>query len=134
MVTFAVVIVAAVVAVGVAMWLVNRRNSQFDALLARRKATARISTKAEFVDGRNHIPVALTLDPAQIYYENTDLEAALDIDRIDEIEYSSDLVTGEEPKGKVLRLRTHGRAVEFVMPHAAAMQWSELLPARRMGE
>lgn len=134
MVTFAVVLVTAVVVAGVAYWMMKRRDSEFDVLIARRKQTAKISSKAELVDGRNHIPVALTLDPAQIYYENTDLEAALDIDRIDEVEYGSELVTGETAKGSVLRLRSHGRAVEFVLNPIAARQWSELLPARRMGD
>lgn len=134
MVTFTVVVLTAVVVAGVAYWMAKRRDSMFDVLMARRKATAKISSKAELVDGRNHIPVALTLDPAQIYYENTDLEAALDIDRIDEVEYGSELVTGEPAKGSVLRLRSNGRAVEFVLNPIAARQWSELLPARRMGD
>ncbi|MFZ2493725.1 MAG: hypothetical protein WA208_19770 [Thermoanaerobaculia bacterium] len=134
MVTFAVVVLTAVVVAGVAFWMMKRRDSVFDVLIAKRKTTSRISSKAELVDGRNHIPVALTLDPAQIYYENTDLEAALDIDRIDEVEYGSELVTGETARGSVLRLRAHGRAVEFVLNPIAARQWSELLPARRMGD
>lgn len=58
----------------------------------------------------------------------------LDIDQIDEVEYGSDLLTGGIASGAVLRLRAHGRAIEFVLDLATANKWSELLPPHRMDQ
>jgi hypothetical protein len=112
----------------------SRLNDGFDLILTRHRPTAKVSSRAELVDGRNHIPVALTLEQQHIYYENSDLDATLDIDQIDEVEYSSDLLTGGIATGAVLRLRAHGRAIEFVLDMAAARRWSELLPPHRMDQ
>lgn len=112
----------------------SRVNDGFDLILTRHRPTAKVSSRAELVDGRNHIPVALTLEQQHIFYENSDLDATLDIDQIDEVEYGSDLLTGGIATGAVLRLRAHGRAIEFVLDMATARRWSELLPPHRMDQ
>lgn len=112
----------------------SRLNDGFDLILTRHRPTAKVSSRAELVDGRNHIPVALTLEQQHIFYENRDLDATLDIDQIDEVEYGSDLLTGGIATGAVLRLRAHGRAIEFVLDMATARRWSELLPPHRMDQ
>jgi len=91
-----------------------------------------IVSHAQLIDGRNHIAVALTLESRQIVYGNADIEESIDIVQIDEVEYGSDLVTGGIADGAVLRLRSHGRAIEFVIDMASAERWSSLLPPHRI--
>ena len=86
------------------------------------------------IDGRNNIPVALTLERQQIIYGNGDLNGSIEIGQIDEVEYDSDLVTGGIAQGAVLRLRAHGRALEFVLDMTSAERWSLLLPPHRLDE
>jgi hypothetical protein len=112
----------------------SRLNDTFEVILSRHRPTAKVSSRADLVDGRNHIPVALTLEKERIYYENPDLDAMLDIDQIDEVEYGSDLLTGGIATGAVLRLRAHGRAIEFILDMATARRWSELLPPHRLDQ
>jgi len=129
-------LILGVAALAVLVWWYRRSrvNDAFELILSRHRSTAKVSSRAELVDGRNHIPVALTLEQLAIYYENTDLDAMLDIDQIDEVEYGSDLLTGGIATGAVLRLRAHGRAIEFVLDMATARRWSELLPPHRMDQ
>jgi hypothetical protein len=129
-------LLAAVVALVALVWWYrrSRANDSFEGIIARRRKTAKISSRAELVDGRNHIPVALTLDQGCIYYENSDLDASLELDRLDEVEYASELLAGTASDGTVLRLRSHGRAVEFVLDLASAEKWSQLLPPHRIDE
>jgi hypothetical protein len=129
-------LILGVAALAVLVWWYRRSrvNDAFELILSRHRSTAKVSSRAELVDGRNHIPVALTLEQLSIYYENTDLDAMLDIDQIDEVEYGSDLLTGGIATGAVLRLRAHGRAIEFVLDMATARLWSELLPPHRMDQ
>lgn len=112
----------------------SRVNDTFEVILSRHRPTAKVSSRADLVDGRNHIPVALTLEKERIHYENPDLDAMLDIDQIDEVEYGSDLLTGGIATGAVLRLRAHGRAIEFILDMATARRWSELLPPHRLDQ
>ena len=133
--SFPILALAAAALIALAWWYRrSRANDSFDGIIARRKKTAMISSRAELVDGRNHIPVALTLDQGSIYYENADLDASLEVDRLDEVEYASDLLTGTISGGKVLRLRGHGRAVEFILDLASAEKWSQHLPPHRIDE
>lgn len=130
-----VVAVALVALVALVWWYRRlRTNDSFDGMILRHRPTAKISSRAELVDGRNHIPVALTLEQGRIFYENADLDATLDIDQIDEVEYATDLLTGSISGGKVLRLRAHGRAIEFVLDLTSAEKWSQLLPAHQINE
>ncbi len=80
---------------------------------------------AELVDGGNHIPVALTLEHSQIFYESSHLKASLEIARLDEGEYDSEQGTGKN----FLRLRAHGQSFEFVLDPFAAGKWAALLPS-----
>ena len=116
-------------------FLRTRSNDQLDEILNRHKATSKITTKADFVEGMNHIPVALVLKESEIFYENPDLQARLEIARIDEVEYDSELATGNNiESGRVLRLRSHGHAFEFILDASSAEKWSTALPPHRMDE
>jgi hypothetical protein len=108
----------------------SRENDRFLVSAARPGAT--MCSHAQLIDGGNHIPVALSLDPKQIVYQNSSFDASIDIGQIDEVEYGTDLVTGGIANGAVLRLRSHGRAIEFVLDSAVAEQWSRSLPPHRM--
>ncbi len=134
--TSAVLLIAAVLSLAaLAFWYRRSRTADsFAAIALHHHDNAKICSHAELVDGRNHIPVALTLQQQQIFYENPDLDATLDIDQIDEVEYDSDLLTGGISRGAVLRLRAHGRAFEFILDIASAEKWSRLLPPHRMNE
>lgn len=129
------VLTGALAVVALVVWYRRtRENDNLEGIITRHRPTAKICSRAELVDGRNHVQVALTLEPWHIFYENVDLEAALEIERIDEVEYASDLLTGGIARGAVLRLRAHGRATEFVLDFASAEKWSKLLPPHRMNE
>jgi hypothetical protein len=104
---------------------VAHSRESFTELIRRRKSTSRISSMAELIDGRNHIPVALTLEHSQIFYESSHLKAKLDIARLDEVEYDSEQGTGKN----ILRLRAHGQSFEFILDSFAAGKWAALLPS-----
>ena len=119
------------------LWWVRTRSratNQYAAVLARHGSDAMISSHASLANGGRHIPVALTLEPARLFYENADLQATVDIDQIDEVEYTSDLLTGDIATGAVLRLRAHGRSLEFILDVSAAEKWSRFLPPHRMDQ
>ena len=121
-----------IVAVVVSVWLMQRRREEARFAAAEARPGAVLVSHAHLIDGRNHIPVALTLGSQQILYGNADLDASIDMEQIDEVEYGSDLVTGGIADGAVLRLRSHGRATEFILDMASANRWSALLPPHRM--
>jgi hypothetical protein len=112
-----------------------RSSDQLEELLSRRKSSAKVASRAELVEGMNHIPVALTFDGSNVFYENTDLQAQLEIKRVDEVEYDTELSIGRElDHGKVLRLRSHGHAFEFILDNSSAARWENTLPAHRMND
>ena len=125
-----------VVAVAVLTWFLMRmlRGDQLSAIMNKRKATSRLVTRADYVEGLERMPVALALSSDTFYYENADLEASFELARIDEVEYDNDLSTGRHPNAdeRVMRLRSHGTTFEFVLPRAEAALWEAALPARRM--
>lgn len=127
-------IVLAIAVLSALAWFYRRQrdNDRFEAVMSRRKLTASICSRAQWIEGGNAIPVALALEPQRLSYENVDLDASIDLDQIDEVEYGSDLVRGGTANGSVLRVRSHGRAIEFVLDRAAAEQWSHSLPAHQM--
>ena len=128
-------LLAAVVVVGLVWWYRRSRASdRIGAAMDRRRPTATICSRAHLISGGSHFPVALTLEKQHINYENDDLDGSLDLENVDEVEYSSDLMTGGIANGAVLRLRAHGRAIEFVLDSAAAEAWSRFLPPHRMDE
>ncbi len=98
-----------------------------------RKSSCRLVGTGELVDGSRHVPVAMALSESTLYYENRDMTASLDLDRIEEVEYDNELVTGQNvAKGTVLRLRCVSKVFEFVLDSASVPQWQAALPAVRM--
>ena len=79
--------------------------------------------------------MAMALTNDSVYYENTDMEASFELNRIDEIEYSDELMTGKNHRDdvRVLRLRSHGTAFEFLMEKADSQKWQAVLPPRTLG-
>lgn len=124
-----------VAAVLVLYFLKVRQKDLVSALMEKRRAASRLVSRADYIEGVEQIPVAISLTNTALYYENPDLEASFDLDRLDEIEYSGELATGRMvPKGcRVLRLRSHGTAFEFAMEDAEAAKWAAALPARSYG-
>ena len=109
-------------------------HDRLDAIMKTRGATAKLVTRADYVEGRTHIPVALAMDEKCLYYENVDLQASLDLDRIEEVEYDDELATGGEVHaGRVLRLRSHGHTFEFILDSPTAARWSAALPPHLLG-
>ncbi len=125
-------IVVGVLAVLALVWglrIAHLRES-FAELIGRRKMTASVSSVAQLIDGGNHIPVALTLERSQIFYESSYLQARLKIARLDEVEYDREQGTGKN----ILRLRAHGQTFEFALDASSARSWAALLPPHRFGE
>jgi hypothetical protein len=125
----------AVLAVLVVIYLKLRQGDVLGALMEKRRGSSKLVTRADYVEGREQIPVALSLSADTIYYENADMEASFDLNRIDEIEYSDDLATGRDVHGhRVLRLRSHGATFEFLLEKAIAPKWEAALPAHTYGQ
>jgi hypothetical protein len=129
-------VIGVVVAVALTVvYLRMRRQDLLGALMEKRRATSRLVSRADFVEGADAMPVALSLGADALYYENPDLEASFDLDRIDEVEYDDELTTGKnvDAHQRVLRLRSHGRAFEFVLDKAEQPKWAAALPPRQLG-
>ena len=124
-----------VLVVLVVVYLKLRQNDLVGTFLEKRRASSKLVSRADYVEGVEKIPVALSLSNDAIYYENPDLEASFDLDRIDEVEYSQDLSTGRshDTQHEVLRLRSHGATFEFLLEKADCQKWMAALPARRLG-
>jgi hypothetical protein len=126
--------IAAVVAV---LFLVRNLYSRFgvdriEALNEKRRATSRLVSRGELVDGNRHLQVALAVTQETFYYENADMQASIDLQWVREIEYDNELATGTVPAaGKVLRLRTNSQTFEFVLPEELVARWHMNLPPRR---
>ena len=114
------------------LYLWMRSRDQIDEMMAKRRASARLVSRADFVEGLERIPVALALSTDIISYENPDLDATLELKHIEEVEYDDETATGQSVDGKALRLRSHGHTFEFVLDSNTARQWESTLPARRM--
>jgi hypothetical protein len=125
-----------VFAVLVAVLLKMRQRDHLDAIIKKRQPSSKLVSKAEYVEGMEKIPVALALTSDTFYYENPDLEASFELARLDEIEYDDELATGKtvDDNCRVLRLRSHGAAFEFLLDKNDAAKWTAALPARRIGE
>jgi hypothetical protein len=124
-----------VFAVLVVIFLKVRQKDLVSAFMEKRRAGSKLVSRADYVEGVEKIPVALSLTDTSLYYENPDLEASFDLDRIDEVEYSQDLATGRshDTQHEVLRLRSHGATFEFLLEKADCSKWMAALPARQMG-
>lgn len=125
-----------VLAVLVVVFFRTRRKDQISAMIEKRRASATLVSKAEYANGIVRMPVALALTSDAVYYENPDMEASLELARIDEVEYDDELTTGKaiEHTSRVLRLRSHGTPFEFVLPAADATRWQQALPSRQSGQ
>ena len=108
-----------------------RKQDQLAEIVEKRRASSRLVSKAEFSSGLERIPVVMALTSDHLYYENADLQADLELARIEETEYDDELVTGHQvPAGtRVLRVRSHGTAFEFVLPETEIGKWEGALPA-----
>jgi hypothetical protein len=82
------------------------------------------------------VPVVITLTGDTFFYENEDLDASFDLDRIDEIEYDDELATGKALANgcRSLRLRSHGATFEFVLSPNDCGKWMATLPPHRLGQ
>lgn len=97
----------------------------------RRRDASRMVCRGEFVDGNRHLEVALAVTESTLFYENADMEASLDLQRIREIEYDTELATGSVVAGgQVLRLRSDSQTFEFVVPSDSVARWQLALPSR----
>ena len=111
-----------------------RSKDLLEEMIAKRRAESRLVTRAGFVQGLEEIPVALSLTNDAIVYENSDLEARLELRHIEEVEYDDETTTGHAVSGKELRLRSHGQTFEFVVDTKTAQQWQAALPVRRLDQ
>ena len=134
--TLTVVTIAGVVVLAALIWLYFRIRSKdlLEDMIARRSASSRLVSRANYVEGLERIPVALSITTDTLRYENPDLEATLDLGHIEEVEYDDETATGQSVDGKALRLRSHGHTFEFVVDPATAQKWQSVLPMRRLDQ
>jgi hypothetical protein len=128
------ILIAAVVIVFVLIWNLRRRfaSDRLEHFLERRRASSRLVSLGEFVDGSRHLSVALAVTDSTFYFENSDMQASVDLERVEEIDYATELATGGTISGgRVLRLRSHSQTFEFVLSEDVASRWNVILPARR---
>lgn len=126
--------VAAVAVAGFLGWNLYRRfgSDRIAVFNERRRTTSRMVSRGEFVDGNRHLDVALAVDASTFFYENSDMQASLDLQWVREIEYDTELATGTAVEGgKVLRMRSGSQTFEFVLPNDVVPRWHMMLPPRR---
>jgi len=133
MLSIAGVIVAGIL---IAFYLKLRAKDVIDAHLTKLRGTSKLVSRADYVEAAEKIPVAIGLSDNAFYYENGDLEASFDLDRLDEIEYDDDLAIGGSLGAgcRVLRLRSHGATFEFVLDKTDSAKWEAALPPRSYGK
>jgi len=119
----------------VVLFLRIRVKDLVEEYVKRRSASSRVVSRADLVEGMQRIPVALALTDDTIFYECPDLQASLELQRIEEVEYDDETATGQHvPVGKALRLRAHGHTFEFLLDSETARKWQTALPPHRMDE
>jgi len=119
--------------VAVLCWTLYRHvgASRIEAFTNKRRSTSRMVGRGEFVDGSRHMTVALALTNTDLFYENGDMQASLDLRWMREIEYDTRLATGHAIEvGKVLRIRSSSQVFEFVLPDDDLVRWHMMLPPR----
>jgi hypothetical protein len=131
-----VVTIAGLAVLAALVWILMRMRSTdlLEEKMAKRRASSRLVSRADLVEGLERIPVALALTNEAIYYENPDLDASLDLQQIEEVEYDNETATGQVLEGNALRLRSHGHTFEFVLDADSTGKWRAMLPARRLGQ
>ena len=122
----------AVLVVLVVIFFKVRQKDLIGAMIQKRQADAKLVSRADYMEGMEKIPVALSLTADTLYYENPDLEASFELSRIDEVEYDDELATGRmlDHDRRVMRLRSHGTAFEFVLEKPETQKWMAVLPPR----
>ena len=128
------VIIGAAVVVIVLGWNLFKRfaSDRIQHFMDGRRASSRLVSRGELIDGSRHLPVSLALSASTLYYENSDMQASLDLEWVQEVEYENDVVTGQSVgDGKILRLRCNSQAFEFLIPTGVLQQWQMMLPAHR---
>lgn len=129
--------IAAGVVAALLVWNLVRRfgNDRIGALMEKRRATSRLVSRGELVDGNRHLDVALAVTQSTLFYETANMQASIDLQWIREIEYDTALATGTAPAaGKVLRLRSNSQTLEFVLAADVLPRWHLMLPPRRAGQ
>jgi hypothetical protein len=129
--------IAAVAAVAFLSWNLYRRfgADRILALNEKRRASSRLVGRGELVDGNRHLEVALAVTSSTFFYENSDMQASIDLQFVREIEYDTELATGTQVEGgKVLRLRSNSQTFEFILPNDMVARWHMMLPPRRAME
>lgn len=131
----ATVVGVVVLAVLVVVFLKLRQRDMLGAIMEKRRPASKLVSRADYIEGAETIPVALALTGDTFYYENPDMEASFELNRIDEIEYSDELMTGKnhDEGCRVLRLRSHGTAFEFLLDRNECQKWQSVLPPRTLG-
>ena len=130
-------IAGVIVLVGLAVLFVKTRSKDLvEDIMNKRRPTSKLVTRGDYVEGLEHIAVAISLTGDTFYYENPDLEARFELSRIEEVEYSEELATGRSVHHGcgVLRLRSHGAAFEFVLAPQDCIKWQAALPARSINQ
>ncbi len=129
--------VIGVVVLAVLIWFFLRTRSQdlLAEMMEKRRGSCRVVSRADYVEGMQKLPVAISLSDTNLYYENPELQASFELPRLEEVEYDDELATGRSipPGSRALRLRSHGTTFEFVMEAAEIAKWQAALPARRTG-
>lgn len=129
------VVALAVLAVLVVVYLRLRQGDVLGALMEKRRASSKLVTRAQYVEGREQVAVVLSMTADTIYYDSPDMDASFELSRIDEVEYTDDLATGRDVHGcRVLRLRSHGAMFEFLLSKADADKWAAVLPPHLYGQ
>jgi|SRR5438874_2305142 len=120
------------------VWLFLRTRQQdlIADIVAKRKGSSKVVARAEYVEGLESIPVALSLTDTAIYYQNPDIDASFELKDIEEIEYDDELATGRGVPHdcRALRLRSHGHTFEFILKQADCEKWMAALPRHRADE
>jgi hypothetical protein len=127
-------LIAAVIALAVLGWNLYRRRGagRIEKFMERRQPTARMVSRAEFIDGGRQVAVALAVTDSTFFYENAAMQASLDLQWVREIEYGTELTNGGAVAGgKVLRLRCYSQTFEFVLPNEVVARWHMMMPPRR---
>ena len=126
------------IVLGVLIWLFfrTRTGDLITEMVEKRRPTSRLVCRADYVEGLDRIPVAIALTDDTFYYENPDLQASFELRRIEEIDYDDEMLTGHAADAghRVMRLRSHGRAFEYLLPRAEADKWAAALPPKHVGE
>jgi len=111
------------------------RADRIAALNEKRRATSRMVSSGEYLDGNRRVPVALSMTQSTFVYENGDMQSSLELQWVNEVEYDTRLSTGLAVEGvKVLRRRCYSRTYEFVIPNDVVPRWHMMLPPRRSVE